>query len=165
MTYHYTMCGLDFVYLMNGYQEHDTDYGKGISIKRAPELDRSIAAYIIFTPLRLRGQEVRFLRSLLRCSQTRLALYLGVKRLTVARLEGSPSTPIPGAADRVLRIKAASKLFGPDCLESVVELLPEITDGPRGRLNMDYVPHEEPDEPLLFPDEDTEQAGWLAKAA
>ena len=35
MTYHYTMSGLDYVHLLNGYTEHTTDYGRGVSIERA----------------------------------------------------------------------------------------------------------------------------------
>ena len=38
-SYHYTMCGLDYVYLTNGYREHVTEYGSGISIERADALD------------------------------------------------------------------------------------------------------------------------------
>jgi putative transcriptional regulator len=32
MAYHYTECGLDNVYLENGFTVHKTAYGRGVSI-------------------------------------------------------------------------------------------------------------------------------------
>jgi len=33
--FHYTDCGLDYVYLANGYTVHETAHAKGVSIKDA----------------------------------------------------------------------------------------------------------------------------------
>ena len=162
MTYHYTMCGLDNVRLRNGYREHDTDYGKGVSIEHADALDRAIAEAVIMSHARMRGQEVRFLRSLLDKSQADLARELGVQRVTVARWEGSPTTPIPGAADRALRALAAKALFGGECLGLVVDTFSEITDDKPGELYLSYLPDEKVAEPSLFPADEKE--GWRAAA-
>ena len=62
--YHYTMCGLDYVYLLSGFRRHDTVYGKGASIERVDDLDISIAIAVILRHTRLRGQELKFLRGL-----------------------------------------------------------------------------------------------------
>lgn len=40
--YHYTESGLLNVWLVNGYQEHETPYGRGLSIEEADELHRAI---------------------------------------------------------------------------------------------------------------------------
>lgn len=102
--YHYTECGLDYVFLQTGYRTHDTDHGAGVSFLGVDELDKAVATLVVTGPTRLRGQEVRFLRSQVAVSQIRLAALLGVQRPTVARWEAKPDTPIPGAADRLLRI-------------------------------------------------------------
>lgn len=153
MAYQYTMCGLDYVYLQNGFRIRETAYGNGVSIERADSLDRTIAAIVITSHVRLRGQEVRFLRAQMQMSQTELANELGLKRITIARWEGAPNTPIQGTADRALRVIAARLLFtGARCLEVVAGLFAEITDQSRGRLLMHFLPDEQDDEPTLFPE-------------
>jgi len=166
MTYHYTMCGLNYVYLANGYQSHETDYGQGVSIKSADALDRSIAVTVLLSHARLRGQEVRFLRSLLHMSQTDLANHLGIKRITVVRWERTPNTPIPGPADRALRVLTDARLFERRYADAVVALFPEITDVRPMDMLMIYVPHEHETAPSLFPDHDGDAPeGWRPKRA
>ena len=160
MTYHYTMCGLDYVYLLSGYRLHDTDYGEGASIEKADELDRSIAFAVVASQARLRGQEVRFLRALTHYSQAELASQLGVKRVTVARWEGAPTTPIPGPADRMIRLVAAKQVPLPGTQEVLMDLLPEITDGQAGNLFMTYAPEDVIAEPSLFPEDVSKHDGW-----
>ena len=161
MNYHYTMCGLDYVYLKSGYRGHDTEYGSGVSIERADELDRMIAALVITSHTRLRGQEVRFLRALMRHSQAEIANHIGVKRVTVARWETAPDTPIPGPADRVLRLLAAKHLPHPALVDHVIEMFAEITDERPAPLSMKYLPDEEPPKEGLFPaDEPEADDGW-----
>ena len=161
MMHHYTMCGLDYVYLRSGFRIHETDYGTGISIERADGLDRAIAGVIVTSHARLRGQEVRFLRSLLGYSQTELANELGLKRLTVARWEGASKTPIQGTADRALRIIVARDLFQENkCLEIVASLFTEINGQRTDSLVMFYLPDEQTEEPLLFPEEKKTGENW-----
>lgn len=102
--YHYTGCGLDYVYLENGYIVHDTPYGEGVSIEHADELHRVIANWIVQQRHTLRGQEVRFLRSLLDLSQAGLGEVLGVSRPTVARWEAAADQAIAASSDRALRL-------------------------------------------------------------
>jgi DNA-binding transcriptional regulator YiaG len=161
MTYHYTMCGLDYVYLLDGYTIQDTDYGSGVSIKHADELDGIIAFYVITSPARLRGQEVRFLRSLIDFSQSDLANHLGVKRITVARWESEPNASIPGPADRATRILVAHELFeATEALAIIASMFPEIADLRRDPVHMSYLPDSKTDEPSLFSDDEKEGDGW-----
>lgn len=159
MTYQYTMCGLDYVFLRSGYRKHETEYGEGISIEHADQLDRAIALFVTVSYARLRGPEVRFFRSLIHLSQAELAALLGVKRVTVARWEGAARTPIPGPADRLIRLIVAEKLFGVKSLEVILGLLAEIEDEAPEQIVMEYVPDENR-EPRLFPSEDQEREGW-----
>lgn len=164
MMHHYTMCGLDYVYLRSGFRIHETDYGTGVSIERADGLDRAIAAVIVTSHARIRGQEVRFLRSLLGYSQTELANELGLKRLTVARWEGAATTPIQGTADRALRIIVARVLFADSkCVETVASLFTEINGQRTESLVMFYLPDEQDEqteEPSLFPVENKTGGNW-----
>lgn len=159
-TYNYTMCGLDYVYLLNGFHYHETAYGPGVSIEKADALDHAIAGRVLTSHSRLRGQEVRFLRALLRRSQAELATHLGVKRITVARWESAANTPIPGPADRLLRLVTAHTLFEEGFAHVLVELLPEISDTRPDTIAMIYSPHARATEPSLFPDETDDGERW-----
>ena len=165
MSYHYTMCGLNYVHLQNGYRIHSTEYGEGVSIEHADALDRAIAATLLRSHARLRGQEVRFLRGLTQRSQTEIAHRLGVRRVTVARWEAAPETPIPGPADRALRIDAAERLFGEHSLKMVVDQFPEIADARPAPLLMRFCGSDETDEPGLFPHPPREGESWHPAAA
>jgi len=126
--YHYTGCGLDYVYLLNGYTIHETVHGKGVSVKDAKQLHERIALDIISRPHPLRGQEVRFLRTMLRVSQQGLARVLGLQRGSVARWEAELDKKIPGAADSALRMFYALKAGGHEIAIKVVELLQELDE-------------------------------------
>ena len=161
--YNYTMCGLDYVYLRNGYRLHETAYGDGFSIERADDLHHAIAVHVMTSYARLRGQEVRFLRSLMDWSQADLARYLGLKRLTVARWESAPDTPIPGPADRGVRTAAAKRIGGKGALDLVCNLFPDIGDEEPEKLIMSYRPDndaEDEAEPMLIPDTKRDKDGW-----
>ncbi len=125
--YLYTGCGLDYVYLINGYHLHDTEYGQGVSIDDADGLHRTIAREVVTRRQRLRGQEVRFLRALLDLSQGALARKLGTTRASVARWEAKPHTAIPQSADRLLRVLHA-QTDGPDLVLQVLDLLEEMDE-------------------------------------
>ena len=121
---------------------------RGIAIENADSLHEAIALAIVSTPQALRGQEVRFLRSMLKISQAGLGDTLGYSRATVARWEGVPDEAIPGSADRALRFYFALKMIGQDVATQLVELVTEI-----GELDHKHV---------IFGE--TEQ-GWKQKAA
>lgn len=100
--YHYTESGLDYVYLLDGYTVHETPYGKGVSFD--DDLDAYLAEIIIKEKPLLEGQDIRFLRSLMRISQTRLGRLLGVTRDAIAKKEKSHDKTLPATMDRLLRL-------------------------------------------------------------
>jgi DNA-binding transcriptional regulator YiaG len=126
--YHYTACGLDYVYLINGYTEHETPHGTGVSIKDARRLHEVIARDVVTSGWPLRGQEVRFLRGMLKLSQEGMARVLGQKRGSVARWEMASNKAIPPVADRALRFFYALKADGNETAARLVELVAEIDD-------------------------------------
>ena len=104
--YHYTRCGLDNVWLLNGYHEEDLGaYGKSVVIEHAEELDRTIARCLVDQDRPLTGQAFRFLRVMLDLSQTAIGRKLGKDYQTVARWEADARKPVPRFADVAIRAR------------------------------------------------------------
>ncbi len=101
--FHYTMCGLDNVFLLNGFALRSTPYGKGFSIENIDGLHAAIGKRLIEERKMLRGRELRFLRHEMNLSQNRLATLLGVDEQTVARWEKGQAN-ISGPADKMIRL-------------------------------------------------------------
>jgi DNA-binding transcriptional regulator YiaG len=89
--YHYTECGLDYVYLVDGFKVIETAHGPAVQVSNASKLDRTIALAVVRHQSRLTGQEVRFLRGLLDMTQEELGRTLGKDDQTVARWEKGKS--------------------------------------------------------------------------
>lgn len=100
--YHYTECGLDYVYLLDGFESIKTAYGRAVRVANASKLDRAIAQIVVRDQNRLTGQEVRFLRGLLDMTQAVLGSALGKDAQTVARWEKG-KTEIPPTEDIAIR--------------------------------------------------------------
>lgn len=126
--FHYTDCGLDNIWLLNGYELQSTPYGDGYSIQDMDGLHDAIARSIVTGPT-MRGQEVRFLRSLLDLSQSGLAEILGVTRDAIAKWETrEPTKTINKSADRTLRMFFALERSGHDLAKRITGLLSELDD-------------------------------------
>jgi putative transcriptional regulator len=124
--YHYLECGLDNVFLFNGYTIHETDYGTGVSIENSDQLHELIASSLIKQAHALNGAEFRFLRLEMDLSQARMAVLLGVKELTVLRWERARSKPLPGMADRLIRVIYADFAIGEEPIRSIVEKFAQL---------------------------------------
>lgn len=100
--YHYKECGLDNVWLSNGFEIHDTPYGEGVSIHDVDGLEKAIGIALVDSVHPLKAKEFRFLRVQLDMSQKALSRLLGCEEQTVSLYERGQS-PIPALADRSLR--------------------------------------------------------------
>lgn len=100
--YHYIECGLDYVYLLDGFETIRTACGRAVRVANASKLDRAIAQIVVRDQNRLTGQEVRFLRGLLDMTQSDLGSALGKDAQTVARWEKG-KTEIPPTEDIAIR--------------------------------------------------------------
>jgi DNA-binding transcriptional regulator YiaG len=124
--YQYASCGLNYVYLRNGYVLRQTNDGEEAEIHQSDALNNAIAEVIITRPFSLRGKEVRFLRSLLKLSQASLARVLQTARVTIARWEGAPDQPIKGTADTALRLLYALTIEKHRIAEQVCRILSSV---------------------------------------
>lgn len=120
--YHYRACGLDDVYLLNGFDIEETAYGRGVSVHNVDDLHRAIGLRVISDRKPLSAREFRFLRKQMGFTQEQLAKRLRVDVQTVARYE-KDQTAIPGATDAVLRFLYAVFLIP---AERRMEVLTEL---------------------------------------
>ncbi len=123
--YHYTQCGLDDVYLLNGYKRHETPYGDGVSVEKAEELQHAIAKHLCLSKAFLTGKEFRFLRKLMNLTQAEVAIYFGCSVQAVARWEKG-QTEINGAADRLLRLLYAGSQTTQVSPEEIIRRIAEL---------------------------------------
>lgn len=100
--YHYTACGLDNIYLKNGYVKTDSPSGTGISIHDMDGLHRVIAKGLAEMVAPLQPKEFRFIRLELDLSQKGLGKLLGKTDQSVAKWEKGEQ-PIPVLADKAIR--------------------------------------------------------------
>lgn len=101
---HYPDCGLDDVYLLNGYEVEKTSYGEGISVKDVDGLRAAIARGLVSRKKVLTGKEVRFLRKQLDLTQSELGRLVGLDAQTVARWEKGQRTFRKAPAELLLRL-------------------------------------------------------------
>ena len=69
--YHYRECGLRNVWLVNGYDEHDTPYGLGVAIHDLEGVHHAVAHGLVSKGGKLTGAELRFLRQEMGISQAK----------------------------------------------------------------------------------------------
>lgn len=123
-TYHYTECGLDNVWLENGYRLKKTAYGKAVAVEDVDGLHRALALELIGKPGRLSGKELKFLRVVMGLSQGGLGKLLGATEQSVSLWERTGK--VPQAADGLTRLLAAEKLDGNYKVSEVVERISTV---------------------------------------
>lgn len=131
--HHYRDCGLDYVWLRNGFEYRDSPHGRLVKINDRDGLHGAIARWIVTNPARLRGQEVRFLRSMLGLSQEGFGKLLDQSRASVARWEGEPDKAITAGSDRWLRVVYAKRAEGDNAVCKLVDLLTELDELKNGK--------------------------------
>lgn len=103
--YHYTECGLNNIYLVNGFEFVETPRGAAIVLTDVDGLHNAIGDMLVEKRKNLTGAEFRFLRHELGMTQLSLATVLGVDVQSVARWEkGQTKGPIDRPAQSILRL-------------------------------------------------------------
>jgi len=132
--YHYTECGLDNIYLLNGHDPVETPRGIGVMIQDVDGLHLAIGRMLVREKRDLRGREIRFLRHELNLTQQNLALVLRVNVQAVARWEKEQTKEgIPGPAQGLIRLlyeehtRGNKKIMEP--LKRLAELDELMNDG------------------------------------
>ncbi len=106
--YQYKECGLDNIYLANGYKIIKTDRGEAVSIHDLDGLHRAIGMHLVSLKKDLSGDELRFLRHEMLMSQNILASLLGVSEQAIRRWENG-KTNIPKSSESLVRLLYAEK--------------------------------------------------------
>jgi putative transcriptional regulator len=118
--FHYRACGLDDVYLLNGFTKEESDYGVSIAIHDIDDLHRAIVRHLVRDKKRLSGKEFRFLRKYLNATQAELSILLGVDAQTIARYE-KEETAIHGSADGLLKVLCRMCIMPSNQLKNIFE--------------------------------------------
>ncbi len=121
--YRYRACGLDGIYLLNGYEVEAHDGEDYVSITDLEGLHQAIGRHLVMFRKALSPREIRFLRNTMGLTQAELAKRLGNNSQSVARWEKG-ECEIPGTAERLLRA-----VFWLSCMtESEMEELKELLE-------------------------------------
>lgn len=120
--YHYKACGLDGIYLLNGYYLEDHDGEKHVSIKDMEGLHRAIGKHLVVHRKALAPKEVKFLRNTMDLTQAELAEKLGNNSQSVARWEKGECA-MPGPEEKLLRAIFIASLFSADDLAVLRDFL------------------------------------------
>lgn len=123
--YRYTECGLDNVFLKNGFTKEETPYGKGVRIMNLDNLHKVIGLGITDSPNKMSGKEFRFLRLEMNLSQARIGKLFDVDEQTVARWEKGISQ-VPGPADKLMKTLFKESIKGDIKIKKALELLAEL---------------------------------------
>jgi DNA-binding transcriptional regulator YiaG len=100
--YHYTGCGLDNIYLSNGYETKETPFGKGVTIKNLDGLHKAIMVDLIENKPNWTGAELRFIRKELGMTQKTLGMFVSRDAQTIALWEKDRHT-VPEEASNIIR--------------------------------------------------------------
>lgn len=117
--YHYTECGLDNVWLENGYTVKKTAYGKATSVDDAIGLHQVLTIELTQKKGRVTGKELRFMRTVLGMSQEGLGKCVGATEQSVSLWERTGK--VPQYADSILRLLVSEKLNGNSKVTEVIE--------------------------------------------
>lgn len=125
--YHYTRCGLDNVWLLNGYHTEDLgEYGQTVVVENVDELERVIAQGLTHLDRPLTGAEFRYLRTMLDISQTAMGRLLGKDGQTIARWEGRKRKAIVPFADAAIRQRYLESIGEPSLFSGIQDRLAEL---------------------------------------
>ena len=101
--YHYKSCGLDNVFLKNGFAIKQTPYGPAVAIEDIEGLHLAIASDLLRQKTPLTGAQFRFLRKEQDLTQAEMAAILGVSEQTVAAWEKLKDGHVQRMADIAMR--------------------------------------------------------------
>lgn len=122
--FHYTACGLDNVWLENGYAVKQTKHGEAVAINDVDGLHKLIALQLVDKPGRLTGQEFRFLRVQLGLSQEAMGQLLDFSENAVSLWERKNAVPV--ACDKWLRVCVLVKFAGKTKLSDAIERIKTV---------------------------------------
>ena len=125
----YTDCGLDNIFLLNGFEPEDIDNCEYVTVTDIDGLHQAIGLHIVLEKKAPTGQEMRFLRTEMGFSQAELGSRLGVSDQSVARWEKG-QTDVPGTAVFSFKVLYVCSLIPQsvrsEILDEYIETLEEL---------------------------------------
>jgi len=118
----YRGCGLDGIYLLNGYSIEEHDGEEHVSISDVDGLHQAIGRHLIVHRKGLSPKEIKFLRNTMGITQAEMAARLGNNSQSVARWEKG-ECEIPGTSEKLLRAVFLASLLRQEDLVALRELL------------------------------------------
>ncbi len=122
--FHYTACGLDNVWLENGYTVKDTKLGQAVAVHDVSGLHQMLALQLAQKPALLTGKEFRFLRVQLGLSQEALGLLLDFSENAVSLWERNDKVPV--TCDHWLRMCVLAKFAGNTKIADALERIKTV---------------------------------------
>jgi len=122
---HYTTCGLDNVWLANGFQIKETKYGRAVSVNDIEGLHKLLTFNLIEKQGLLTGKEFKFLRVQLGLSQQGLGSMLGGVSENAISLWERKNT-VPAIQDHWLRMMAIAKFKGNTKVSDAIERIQTV---------------------------------------
>jgi DNA-binding transcriptional regulator YiaG len=142
---HYTACGLDDVYLVNGWSRETVDGEDYLTIEDLDGLWKAIGLHLVTGRKVLAPKEIRFLREHMDLTQAELAAKIRVSDQTVARWEKGETENIPGPADVMIRILflacPAAQPEGGRILDRVMDLIDGLIERDEPRAHPVFFRH------------------------
>jgi putative transcriptional regulator len=123
--FHYKSCGLDNIWLKNGFDKRQTNEGSGYSIHDIDNLHRVIAKGIIEKPAPISGKEFRFLRIEMEFSQKAIGDLMDKTDQMIAKWEKGENN-VPVLADAAIRNIYRDSIGMSE--SSIAKLLKELKD-------------------------------------
>lgn len=120
--YQYKGCGLDGIFLLNGYHFEEHDGERHVSITNLPGLHQAIGKHLVLHRKALSPKEIRFLRNTMQLTQAELAELLGNTSQSVARWE-KDQCAMPGPEEKLLRTIFLARFISDDELQALRELI------------------------------------------
>jgi DNA-binding transcriptional regulator YiaG len=118
----YRTCGLEGIYLLNGYQIDTYDDEEYLTITDVDGLHKAIGRHLVKNRKALSAAEIRFLRNTMDLTQAELARKLGNNSQSVARWEKG-ICEIPATSEKLLRAVFLASLMTADELSSLRDFL------------------------------------------
>lgn len=141
MSYHYSECGLDNVWLTNGFKvEEHSKYGKLVSFNNVRGLHEAIARHLVEQPHRLTGAEFRFLRTELDMSQRVLGAILGTTDQAIAKWEKARDRPVANTpAERLMRAYVMEYLDDESRIRTLTDRLAKLgADANESEIRLEF---------------------------
>jgi DNA-binding transcriptional regulator YiaG len=139
---HYTACGLDDVYLVNGFTRETIDGEQFTTIENMDILWKAIARHLVTKKKVLAPKEIKYLRGQMDLTQAELAHLVRVSDQTIARWEKG-ETSIQGPADFMVRVlylaSPRAQPEGQKVLDKLLEVIERVVAS-----------DEQPKKPVVF---------------